>query len=1012
MKKQLILLFMMLVNLCAFSQNITVTGKVTESATGEPIPGASVVVKGSQIGTATSIDGSFSLPNVPGNAILTVSFLGMKPVEVPVGGKTRFEIQLSEDSQLLDEVVVVGYGSMKVKDLTSSIATVKTDEIMKTPAGQAMQSMQGKVAGLQVVSAGTPGASPTVRIRGIGSYPEKDKTNENPLYVVDGMMYDNIDFLNTADIASMSVLKDASAAAIYGVRAANGVVLIETRSGAFNQKTEITFDGYYGVQRAQNILKMANSEQFTTMAMESGSPTDIANIANAMQRYGRSRVNPNVPAPNTDWYNEVLRQAPIQNYSLDITGGGQKASYSVGANYFSQQGILDMKNEYDRFNLRSKIDFKATDWLTVGGNMIWSQATKYDEEASAWKLAYSAVPTMPVYDEMNTVAFPTEYSNAKDIGYRGVQNPFPTMDNSDKQRLNKKLLTNFYLSFDLIPKKLNFKTTYNNAYSNLEERDVLMPYDMGNGVSRLKSEIIKRMKNYSDITWDNVLSYTNSFGKHNLTVMGGTSFRDQSYTTLEVKGVDFPIGMEQSWYIDQAKEVPLTGSDGVRIIKHDGYKEYGMSYFGRVSYNYDNRYLVYGTFRADGSSKYREKWGYYPAVGAGWVISEEGFMKDIDVINYLKLRASWGKLGNNKIKADDGSLNAKVVTAIINDKEVSGTTLSGVYSQLFWELTEETNFGISSNFLNNRLDIEADYYIRDTKNAAINVTIPAVGGSVIKNVGAFRNSGFELAATWNDKIGDNWRYTISGNIATLKNEVQDLYGQPYVDGGTAEFRQRSIVGQPLLAFYGWEIDGVYQNQDQINADPGAIANELVPGDFKYKDLNGDKIIDDKDRTVLGSYFPNFTYGGSLGISYKCIDLSASFYGQSGNKILNRKRGEYLWTTDTNLDADLAINRWHGEGTSDKYPSSAGLRKGWNQKMSNYFVEDGSYFRIQNIQLAYNIKNQRWFGLEMPTMRVSFTADRPLTLFSYNGFSPEIPDGIDEQAYPIPAVYTVGLNIKF
>ena len=361
MKKLFVLLNLLLSVSLLFAQNtITVKGKVTD-AKNESVPGASILVKGTMQGTVTDIDGQYSIQANP-QATLVVSFVGMQTQEIPVNNRTSINVQMKDESFNVDEVVVVGYGTQKVKDLTSSISTVKSDDLVKTPAGQAMQSLQGKVAGMQVVSNGGPGNSPTIRVRGVGSYPtNSDGTSNNndaPLYVVDGMFFDNIDFLNPTDIASISVLKDASAAAIYGVRAANGVVLIETKSGSLNQKSEITYDGYYGTQVAQNVLKMSNAEQFTTMAMESGSAADASYILNAMQRYGRSRVNPNVPDVNTDWYKEIMRPAQIQNHSLGVSGGNQKATYSLGANYFDQEGILDMKNEYQRFNLRSKIDFK------------------------------------------------------------------------------------------------------------------------------------------------------------------------------------------------------------------------------------------------------------------------------------------------------------------------------------------------------------------------------------------------------------------------------------------------------------------------------------------------------------------------------------------------------------------------------------------------------------------------------------------------------------------------------
>lgn len=986
---------------------ITVTGKVTESD-GQGIPGVSILVKGTLVGTITDLDGNYTIETEP-QSTLVFSFVGFSTVEMPVANQAVINVRLREQAFDVEEVVVVGYGTQKVKDLTSSITTVKSEELARTPTGQAMQALQGKVAGLQVVSTGSPGNSPTIRVRGIGSYPGQN--NEAPLYVVDGMFFGNIDFLNPADIASISVLKDASAAAIYGVRAANGVVLIETKSGGYNKKTEISYDGYYGLQVAQNVLKMANAEQFTTMAMESGSAADASFILNAMQRYGRSRVNPNVPDINTDWYKEILRPADIQNHSINVEGGNQSASYSIGTNYFAQEGILDMKNEYERFNLRTKLDFKATEWFTIGGNMILSNAIKYGEEAGAWNEAYFAVPILPVYDPaLEGIAEPVNYANAQDLGYRSGQNPFPTLRYSDNRLKIRKLMANFYAKFQLIPDKLDFKTTYNHAFTSLDERDVRLPYFIGNSFQRVDASINKSSGIFSDQIWDNILTYTDRFDLHNVTAMAGTSFRDEAYSGLRAGGLNFPYQREESWYIDQSQEKP-EGSVG-----DGGSRQYGLSYFGRLSYNYNDRYLLYATMRADGSSKYQQKWGYFPTVGLGWVISEESFLKGHRIINFLKLRASWGQLGNDKIQASDGAITTTPVNVAIDDVMVSGTQTTNTFSSLKWELTEETNAGLTGRLFGNHMSVDADFFIRDTKNAAIYVKIPGIGGSVLKNVGVIRNSGFEMALNWDDEFANGLRFNAGVNFSFLKNKVRDLYGQPYIDGGSAEFRQRTYVGHPLLAFYGYEVLGVYQNQAEINADPSAPAS-AVPGDFKYRDQQkegelGYGVINDDDRVILGSYFPSFLYGGNLGLSWKNFDLTASLVGQMGNKILNRKRGEIIWTADGNLDADLAVNRWHGEGTSNKYPSSAGLRKGWNQKMSDYFVEDGAFFRLQNVQLAYNIKGLQLFGAGMPDARVSLTADRPLTLFSYNGFNPEVASGIDTQTYPIPAVYTVGLSIKF
>ncbi len=993
-----------------WAQQRTISGTVTDSQTNETLPGASVLIKGTAKGVSTGIDGKFSVALSSSENALVVSFIGYETMEVSVGVQNFIIVQLVAKRTTLNEVVVVGYGTSKVKDLTSSITTVKSGDLLKTPSSQPMNALQGKVAGLQVVANGGPGNSSTIRIRGIGSFPGRE--NEAPLYVVDGAFFDNIDFLNPADIASISVLKDASAAAIYGVRAANGVVLIETKSGAYNQKTTITYDGYTGYQVAQNILKMANSAQFAQMALESGSVPDISFIDNAMQRYGRSRINPNVPDVNTDWYKEILRPAQIQNHSLSVDGGNDKAKYSIGANYFYQEGLLKMKNQYERLNLRSKIDFKASNWLTIGGNFIYSNANKYNAQDGAWDQAYSAAPTLPVYDPLNKAAWPTDYANAQDLGYRDGQNPFPTMDLNDDLMKIRKVLANMYMEFTLVPKVLTFKTTYNNNSSFINQRVVNLPFFIGNNFQNPNATVTKTTSTYINQTWDNILTLTEKFNNHNITLMAGSSFKDESFQMLTAQGQKFDPNFQQSWYINQSQTIPVTA------VHDDGSIQYGMSYFGRLAYNYNDRYLLYATMRADGSSKYQQKWGYFPTIGAGWVISEEKFLKNNEYVPFLKLRASWGQLGNDHIQASDGTRTTAVVyTAMGATSTGPGTVYSGniaanYFSALKWEVTEETNIGLTARFMKDRLSADFDYYIRDTKNAAIPVVLPGVNISVLQPVGTIRNKGVELALTWSDKISKKLSYTVGANISTLKNEATDLYGQPYIDGGTAEFRQRTYIGQPLMAFYGWKIAGVYQNENEVAHDPVALANNLVPGDFKYVDQNHDGIIDDKDRVILGSYFPSFIYGCNLSVTYLSFDLSANMYGQTGNKILNRKRGNMIWTTDGNLDADLAVNRWHGDGTSDKYPSSAGLRKGWNQKMSDYFVNDGSFFRIQNVQIGYTLKNTKLLGGNFPVCRIAFTADRPLTVFKYNGFTPEVADGWDTQTYPVPAVYTIGLNVKF
>ncbi len=1004
MKTRFTLLLILLFTVHAFAQEKTMNGIVVGSDDNMPIPGVNVIVQGTVRGVSTDFDGRYSIKVNQGET-LEFSSLGFKTVSILIQDQTQIDITLESDIATLDEIVVIGYGQMKSKDLTSAITTIKAEELASVPTGSVMQSLQGKVAGMQVVSNGSPGQGPTIRVRGIGSY---NNDASAPLYVVDGMFFDNIDFLNTADITSVSILKDASAAAIYGVRAANGVVLIETKSGSFNKKVEITYDGYSGYQVAQNVLKVANAEQFTTLAQESGSAPDAQFILNAMQRYGRSRVNPNVPDVNTDWYDEILRPGFIQNHSFGVTGGAENVSYSVGANYFQQEGILDMKNEYERFNLRSKIEFKANDWLKVGANTVLSNATRYDGENSAWRLAYYAVPIMPVFDPNladNPNVFPKNYANAQDLGYRGGQNPFPLLDLSENRTKIRNVLANFFAEFTLVPDKLKFKTAYNHNFETLEARNVDLPYFIGNQFQREDASITKRSTTISNQIWDNTLTYTGKIDKHNFTILAGTSFRDESFQFLTAQGLNFPLSGEEAYYLDQAQTIVEDN------VGDGGAREYGFSYFGRLSYNYDDRYLLYGTFRADGTNKYQEKWGYFPVIGAGWVISQESFMEDNGIFDFLKLRGSWGRLGNDKVPSSNGSITSTVVETALGDIRFSGLNTGSDFTALKWEVTEETNIGLTARLLDSDLSIEADYYIRDTQDAVIPVERPLIPGATRQNVGEIRNSGFEFTTSYNKRLSENFSFNIGANFATLKNEVLNLNGQPHLDAGSAEFRQRSIVGESIFAFYGREVTGVYQNQAEIDADPVAVANNLVPGDFKYKENGGDpNTIDDDDRVVLGSFLPSYTFGFNLGFNYKDFDFNLVATGQGGNKILNRKRMEVIFTSDTNWDRDFAINRWHGEGTTNSYPSAAAVRKGWNQRLNNYYIEDGDYFRIQNITLGYTINSDRK-NSAIPKIRVYMTAERPLTLFNYNGFNPEVANGVDNQTYPIPAVYTVGVNVK-
>lgn len=1015
MKRILTILFTVLIVAKAMAQGTTVSGKITDSQDGTELVGATVVEAGTSNGTITDIDGNYSLTVSGPDAVLQFSFVGYETREVPVNNQTTINVALELDMSELDEVVVIGYGTANQSELTTAVAKVGSEDIVKTPNSNPMQSLQGKVAGVQITSSGAPGASPNVRVRGLGTFPDNDSNTKdgNPLYVVDGMFVENIDFLNSADIENITILKDASAAAIYGVRAANGVILIETKAGDYEQPVQITYDGYYGVQVPQNVLKMSNSEQYVNYVNAVGNSSEIALINNAISRYGRSRVNPNLPVTNTDWFDEVMvNAAPVQNHSITVSGGSKMAKYSVGASYFEQEGLLaHMRNDYERMNLRARIDAKATEWLTVGGNVNISNATQYNADDAVWFQTYFAVPILPVYDPYNTTADPTNYGNAQQLGYRSTQNPFFVMENNNNRNNIGKILGNFYADFHLIPNKLSFKTSLNYFYEDVFTREVDFAYH--DGVTQNQNSLTRKNSTNYNTIWDNVLTYDEYFGDHKLTLMAGYSFRSEIYEYVQAQAKEIQtISREDAstWYIPKGSELNTdeTYDDGERL--------FGVSYFGRASYSYKSKYLLSSSYRRDGTNKFSEKWGNFFTASAGWVISEESFF-NVKGIDFLKIRGGWGQMGNDGIAPAIGRTTYTQISLDIGDELVTGVRPETVFDLIdIWETTEETNFGLSAEFLQSRLTLEADVYRRDTKDAVLNVTQRGTGESPRRNAGKIRNEGIELSLGWSDKITSDLSYSVSANLATLKNEVLSVGDQEFLNGGSAELRQISFKGSSLNEFYGYEIVGVFQNEGEITnsgyTSDFITSNNLQPGDFFFRDQNGDGVINSDDRVLLGSFIPSYNYGFSLGVNYKEFSLSANFQGQGGNKILNRKRAEIIWTQDTNIDADLATHFWTEDGSTNKYPSAAGFRKSYNNnQMNEFWLEDGDYFRIQNVRLSYRIADKELLGVKVPQTTISLTADRPLTVFKYNGFNPEVADGIDRQTYPIPAVYTVGLNIK-
>ncbi|WP_439185607.1 SusC/RagA family TonB-linked outer membrane protein [Carboxylicivirga taeanensis] len=1004
MIKRLLIVFLMVSNIALAQEAKKISGEIRDNL-GYELPGATILIKGTMNGTTSNLEGKFELNNVQPTDVLVISFIGLKTQELVVGENTSFAITLEDEASDLEEVVVIGYGTSKSKDLTSPIASISGDEITSVATASPMGAIQGKVAGVTIVNSGAPGEGPTVSIRGVGTL-----QGTNPLYVVDGMFLDDINFLSPNDIETMSVLKDASAAAIYGVRAANGVVLITTKSGTKNRKMNVTYDGYYGVQTVTQRLEMANSSQYANFMRASGVQGYINRVNAAITRYGGEN---GVPAVSTDWYDELIRKsAPVQNHNVSLTGGNDKSAYAFSVGYYGQDGIMDSDGEYNRINLRAKVDYDVSSKLKVGFGTLLTQEDRKIDDNMAWFQAYVSNPMFPVYDESlsDDEAYPVKFANPHNLGYDTYYaNPVAVAHyNRDNESAITRFLPNIYA--ELRPwemRDIAFRSAFNADFSYGAASHFIPEYKVGNNEQTINSLSKTTNWNY-DYIWDNTITAKNSWGNHNLTSMVGFSVREENYRWMRGTAQ----GVLNDDYLDSGNEETSRVYDG-------GSRFRGMSAFARLSYDYKYRYLLSLTMRADGSSKYQEKWGYFPSVGAGWVVSEENFASGLKEweFDYLKVRASWGILGNDRVPSNDGF--ASIATGGLNDSGIyNGVLVPGMinnsrFSYLKWEEVNEANIGIDTKLFDYRLSVEADYYLRDTKNAVVKPRAAFGNPEVLQNVGTIRNSGFEAMINWSDKIGSDFRYTVGANITTINNEVIDLNGNPYIETGSAEFPQRHVVGHEVYSFYGWEVAGVYQNQAEIDADPIAKANGLAAGDFKYVDRNNDGVIDGNDRTLLGSPNPDFTYGINISAGYKGFNLAATFQGVQGATIFNRRRADINKHGSNNLDANLVDAVWTGEGSTNDTPSAAGMFKPWNTgRLNSFFLEDGSYFRIQNVRLSYDLPKAWMEKANLGAAQVFVNADRPYTFFSSNGFTPEVPGGIDKQVYPIPAIFTVGARLTF
>lgn len=995
-----------------------ITGRVLDGA-GETIIGASVTETGTTNGTVTDVDGSFSLSVSP-NSSITISLIGYISQTIAVKGEKNFNIVLQEDTKLLDEVVVVGYGTQKKKDLTSSIATIDSKALANQAVANPVAAMQGRMTGVQVTNSGEPGSSPSIKIRGTGSV-----YSTKPLYVIDGMILDNMDHLSPSDIENISVLKDASASAIYGIRAAGGVVLVTTKKGSKDGKLNVSFNSYIGIKKASHIQKMVNTPEYITLHNEK---------INMMNQYGLSNstvglIDPSKHTAYTKWFDEVLNSTYTNNQDISISGGTERATYNVGLNHLKDDGLIKNDN-YERIGLRASYDYKISKYVDAGINIITTSSKANPANGLVLNYAYQAIPFLTPRDENGEFSDP---SNINGFKVDSSNNPSATLfynhrwrnsfNSSTNGYINIKFLENFaFRSTVGVNKNFGTSVTYNPRYAIGESTQK-------NAMNTLN----KNNNNSTNISFDNILNYENSFAKlHNVKAMVGYTYLQYKYDYVNTSAkdlVDIPKVDQSFLYIGVGK-----GSKYGAEISDGGDKVVQLGFVSRLSYDYAHKYLLNATMRIDQSSKFPEnnRTGYFPSVGLGWVVSEEPFMKEISSIDFLKIRAGWGLLGNDNIPNSIYKPITSGGTPIIwgpnqnageGDVAPSETVDRSFNPDLKWEIVDERNIGFDMSLLNQRLDLTFDYYYKLTKDAVFPVT--ALGSSGMNSSGTWGNyanilnKGVELSLNWKDKIGD-LGYNIGINGSYNKNEVTkiSLAAAKYIMAGDNDNNitplTRTQVGRPVGEFYGYNVIGVFQDQNQIDNTPHQL--NTIPGHLIFEDVNKDGKIDEGDRTAIGNPNPPFTYGISLGLEYKGFDFNLFCQGVSGNKIINENR--MLMSLTGNYDKDFYENRWTGPGSSNSYPSAL-IMAGSNKRiMSSFYVEDGSYFRIKNIQLGYTFPESVTQKLKVQKVRWYLNAENPFTFFKYNGFSPEVSSsnplltGVNRGVYPLASVYTLGLNLTF
>lgn len=995
----------------------TVKGVVSDS--NGPLPQVNVTVKGTAINTVTDFDGNYTINNAGSNAILVFSYIGFLTKEIPVNGKSVINAVLVNDSQKLDEVVVVGYTSQKKASITGAVSSVDMDNLSKTRVSDVAQALQGQIAGVFVAAnTGAPGDGIKLRIRGEGTL-----GNNDVLYVIDGVPTRDISFLNQADVKTMTVLKDAAAGAIYGSRAAAGVVLITTKNGVKGM-TSLDAEVYSGLHFATNLPKMLNTDQYLTVKDQAWHNT-AGNSASAISPYAADRSRTDLA--DTDWQDELFTTGISKNIQISASGASENVQYLISGGYFGQDGIVvENQDQYKRFNFRTNVNADITSRFRVGTNVQMSYA-KQDKLSSSGDVpgvirhALIRPPVLGVYKDVNDptysernpytdLPFYTGPNDGWSKNYEYSSNPIAIVHFTDDKRNTFQTFGNIYGEYALLgDKSLKFKSNLGvdikfshnkNFAENFGDANISDPSNQYYGLGRNNrpNNLDENRGQDMTFTFSNTLNYVKTLNDiHSINILLGMENINSKESAIGGSRQNFDNTSDPFRYLDYGSTTNAYSSGSANNWSL-------LSYFASGTYGYDNKYFATATMRSDASSRFgpNNKWGYFPSVSGGWVVSRESFMENADWISNLKLRASWGQAGNQELP------NNAYETLVSSSGGVVNVVRYG-NPDLKWETTTQTNFGLDLGILKNKLSFTTDYFTKTTNDILLTVGLPAVSVGVINrtyvNAGEVSNKGFEFGLNFQNNDHE-FKYGINGNIATLTNRVNKL--QEFVKNITDDYSHtKTEVGQPISSYYGYQFDGIYQNAGEVSSHLFSNPNGTQPGDIKFKDLNADGQINADDRTFIGNPIPKVTYGINFNAEYKNFDISFLLQGVEGvdryndlKQILNYDSRPFNSTT-------AVLDSWNGEGTSNTTPRVTFNNNGGGH-VSSVFVEDASYLRLKNLEIGYTF-NKSVLGLK--NMRLYASGQNLFTVTDYTGLDPESTSLIDKGTYPQSKSFIFGVKVK-